>query len=172
MSPSSKQSVGSNTALKDEMVREILLSSRSLQLRAKGCSMLPTVRPGDVLVVERVDLQSIKTGDVVVTARDYEFVSHRVISIENDAEELFITRGDTSAIDDSPVRQSDLLGRVTHVIRKGRVISLPSRLRTIDAISAAIFRRSFPALRALLQMRRRLQSVLPTAKEPIAACHR
>lgn len=153
------------------MACEILLASGSVQLRAQGCSMFPTVRPGDVLVVERVSLQQVRVGDVVVMARDSGFVSHRVISIGKDAGGgLLMTRGDTSVVDDLPVRESDFVGRVGHVIRKAKLIRVPPHLSAIDGMAARIFRHSFPAVRAFMEICRRWQNRFRTPKESIAQC--
>ncbi len=161
----------SAAVLKRDMACEILLSSGSVQLRAQGYSMFPTVRPGDVLIVERVSLQQVKVGDVVVMSRSSGLLSHRVISIGRDAESaLLITRGDTSVVDDLPVRESHLLGRIGYVIRKGKLISVPSRLSAIDNVAARVFRYSFPAVRGVMEMRRRWQKRFRTPKESIAQC--
>jgi len=164
-------SVNSVAVLKRDMAWEVLLSCGSIQLRAQGCSMFPTVRRGDVLVIEQASLQSVKVGDVVVTAGESGLVSHRVVAVGKDAEGgLLITRGDTSAVDDLPVPESDLLGRVGFVIRNGDRISVPSHLSAIDGAVARTFRRLLPAVRPFMEMRRRLQNGFRTPKEPIAQC--
>lgn len=155
--------------LKRDMACQILICSGSVRLPAQGRSMFPAIRPGDVLLIEQVSMQSVKVGDVVVTSGDSGFVSHRVMLIGKDAEGgLLIARGDTSTFDDLPVRESDLLGRVAYAIRNGNRISVhPSAIRSV---AAAVFRRTFPALRAFTQTRRRLQKSFRTQKESSAQC--
>ncbi len=164
-------SASSAVSLKREMAWEILLSFGSMQLRAQGYSMFPTLRRGDVLNVERVEPQQVRVGDVVVMARGSGFVSHRVVSTGKDVEGgLLVTRGDATAVDDLPWRESDLLGRVRHVIRNGNRIAVPSHLNAIRALVARLFCRSFPVIRAVIEVRGRLRNGFRTPNQSIAQC--
>jgi signal peptidase I len=155
--------------LKGDMAREVLLSSGSMELRARGSSMFPTVRPGDVLMIEPAGTEQVRVGDVVVTANDSGFVSHRVVAIGNDDKGAWlITRGDASTVSDFAVRDNDLVGRVAYMIRKGKIIPVRSHLRLIDGLATKIFRHLFPAVRALMEIRGRRQSGFRTPKESIA----
>ncbi len=77
-------------------------------------SMFPTIQKGDVLTI--AGPVSPGTGDVVVFALDGALVCHRVVGVEPDG--TIRTRGDASARDDAPIRQRDVIGRVT-TIRRG-----------------------------------------------------
>ena len=55
--------------LKCELAREVLRSSGTLRLRVTGWSMLPTVMPGDTLIVDRAG-GGVSRGDIVLFARD------------------------------------------------------------------------------------------------------
>lgn len=89
-----------------------------------GNSMAGTFRPGDYLIIESVRLADVRPGDVVIyrgqeNARESEEVVHRVVAIAPDG---LVTRGDNNPrVDDMPVSQEALLGRVTRVERAGRV---------------------------------------------------
>jgi signal peptidase I len=89
-----------------------------------GNSMAGTFRPGDYLAIEPVRVADVRHGDVVVyrgqkEAGESEEIVHRVVAITPDG---LVTRGDNNPrVDDMPVSQEALLGRVTHVERAGRV---------------------------------------------------
>jgi signal peptidase I len=153
-------------ALKCELAKEVLLSSGSLRFPAIGHSMLPAVWPGDTLVVERVSVDGVRVGDVLVVGRQGRLCAHRVIAKAGDSENpKWITQGDALPVPDCPVSENELLGRVGYVVRKGRLIALASELSAVEKLIAKIVRRSILAARALVYLNRLRrtseQSVLP-----------
>src|SRR5271154_6433672 len=99
---------GTATAVKCELAGEVLRKFGSLQVPAIGWSMLPTVRPGDTLVVERIAPDQVRAGDVVVTGRGGTLVGHRVVSLPGGlADRRWITQGDALALPDQPVRENE-----------------------------------------------------------------
>ena len=78
--------------------------------------MLPSVWPGDILLIHRAEFSGLCTGDLLFYARDGGFVVHRVVGKNVDAA---ITRGDASVRDDDPVAPSRVLGKVA-LIERGR----------------------------------------------------
>jgi signal peptidase I len=142
-------------ALKCELACEVLRSFGTLRFPAIGWSMLPTVWPGDTLVVERVSQDQVRVGDVVVVGRDGELCGHRVIGMTDDPENpQWITQGDALPVPDRPVAGNELLGRVTYLIRGGRLIEVPAQLGVVDSLIAKVVRRSTPAARALVYLHR------------------
>ncbi len=73
-------SLGNANALKCELAGEVLRSSGTLRLRVTGWSMLPTVMPGDTLVIEHVSSDAVSEGDIVLFVRDRRFFVHRVVT--------------------------------------------------------------------------------------------
>src|SRR5258708_30435290 len=69
----------SKHSLKCELAAQVLRSFGILRLQVTGLSMLPSVRPGDVLFIERRDLREIAAGDIVLFARQGKLVAHRVL---------------------------------------------------------------------------------------------
>lgn len=84
-------------------------------------SMLPVLKPYDLIVVERTTVDQIKVGDIVVFdthIEEYGIVAHRAVEVFDDRGKIGIdTKGDNA---DSPdpwvVHDEDLIGRVTHVV--------------------------------------------------------
>jgi signal peptidase len=81
-------------------------------------SMRPTFKPGDALLLQRVDSSALKSG-VVVSYRSSrnpnELVTHRVSQVHQ-GQGSFQTKGDALTVPDPTVRDSLLIGRVTTVL--------------------------------------------------------
>ena len=122
----------SHTA-KCELAAEVVRSFGTLRLRVTGCSMLPSVWPGDVLLAHREDIAKISRGDIVLFSREGQLVAHRVVSTIGGPENpSLITRGDAQLAPDSPVAAGELLGRVVSILRAGKWIE-PSRKMSFPA---------------------------------------
>jgi putative nucleotidyltransferase-like protein/peptidase S24-like protein len=116
-----------------DIIRVALGEGARVWLVARGGSMSPTIRSGaQVLVEPRQADDALHAGDVVFAApRNASPVIHRVLRFDGNAAVL---RGDALDYDDAPVDDAEILGRVTHVRRAGRIKALgnrpPSALRT------------------------------------------
>ena len=112
---------------KVELVAEILRSGGGVQIKARGCSMLPAMWPGDLLTVEPLAGREIVRGDIVVVLRDRRFFVHRIVgSKKRNSGSHWITRGDAMPQNDPPAAAGHLLGRVVRICRGGRIF-IPSR---------------------------------------------
>jgi Peptidase S24-like len=102
------------------LAAEALRSWGTLQLRATGVSMLPTLWPGDLVTVESRQREQVGPGEIVLYMRQGRFFIHRIVSrdLTGDAV-LLATRGDCMFEDDPPVRSSEVLGKVTQIWRSG-----------------------------------------------------
>jgi hypothetical protein len=159
-------------ALKCELACEVLRSFGNLCFSATGWSMLPTLWPGDTLVVDRVTRDLIKVGDVVLVGRDGRLCAHRVVAVAGDSRNPhWLTQGDAMLAPDRPVNENELLGRVAYVIRAGRLKAVPSQLSVAERLTAEIVRRSVPAARALVYLHRMIQTPQkPSPQESILPC--
>jgi signal peptidase I len=141
-------------ALKCDLASEVLRSFGNLRFAATGWSMLPAVWPGDTLVVERVSPDQVRVGNVVLVGREGRLCAHRVVSkAESFGSALWITQGDAMCAPDPPVIENELLGRVSYLIRAGKLIDVPTELSAVERLAAKIVRRSVPAARALVYLR-------------------
>jgi signal peptidase I len=153
---------------KCDLAREVLRAFGPLRLPATGWSMLPAVWPGDTLVVEPVSSDQVRIGNVVVVGRDGKLCGHRVVSIVEDPENpRWITQGDALPVPDRPVGESELLGRVTYLIRAGRLIRVPAELSVVDKLIAKTIRRCFPAARVLVYLHRMVHAPGKSAPEEL-----
>ena len=131
------------TALKCELASEVLRSFGQLRFPASGWSMLPTVWPGDTLVVERVMHDRVRIGDVVVVGRHGKLCAHRVIGTAGDSQNpQWITQGDALPVPDRPVAENELLGRVAYLIRRLSVAPFLWRAPSSICIAWFVFQRN------------------------------
>lgn len=155
------------SAVKCELATEVLRSFGSLRFAATGWSMLPAVWPGDTLVVARVGQDQVRIGDVVLVGREGKLCAHRIIGTDGDPDNpQWITQGDALPKPDRPVAGNELLGRVTYLIREGKLIPMPAELSVAESMVAKVIRRSVPAARALVYLHRMRQ----TPEESILPC--
>ena len=149
--------------LKCELASEVLRSSGSLRLRVTGWSMLPTVWPGDTLVIDRIPSEAVVSGDIVLFGRDQRLFAHRVVTrgvVTNGQthEAEILTRGDAMPAPDPPVPESDLLGKVSFILRNGKCIEPSRRLCLWQRTLATVLRRSTFAARIVVGIHGLLQT--------------
>jgi len=132
------------------IAQEVLGRGRALRFRAKGGSMSPFIRNGDV--VEVVPLKGkINLGDIVLYCSSHgNPVVHRVIQRRK---ESIITKGDSVPTSDEPVLSRQVLGRVVSVEKNGWRIRLdtpPGRLlNVLLAIISPFSFLTYPPLKLL-----------------------
>jgi len=134
-------------ALECELAGEALSSSGRLRLRVKGWSMLPAISPGYTLVIEPARSESVGKGDIVLVRRDGRLFAHRVSGKSGTASDFqIVTQGDGMANPDPPVSSSQLLGKVSFVVRDRRCLE-PTRIPGLSmrAVSALVRRSSWAA---------------------------
>jgi signal peptidase I len=102
-----------------ELAAASLRKTGALRLRVSGSSMLPAILPGDVLSIRQVSAAQAAAGDVVLFRREDRFFVHRVLRREAGG---LVTRGDALAAADPPVADSELLGKVVAIERRGRPV--------------------------------------------------
>ena len=164
------QSQADEHAVKVELAAEVLTSSGRLRLGVTGWSMLPTVWPGDTLVIERANSEAVSEGDIVLFRRDGRFFVHRVIGkITRDL--AILTRGDAMTLPDPPVPDSDLMGKVVLIQRKGKRVK-PGRDLSLSARTvAAAVRRSETIARVVVGVHGMLHGLLgQNSNHRAAAC--
>ncbi len=116
----------SKHSLKCELAAQVLRSFGMLRLQVTGLSMLPSVRPGDILFIERRDMREIAAGDIALFARQGKLVAHRVLCKTTVGGGVLhaITRGDALLSLDDPVSPTELLGSVRHILRAGTHVEI------------------------------------------------
>jgi len=132
------------------IAQEVLGRGRILKFKAKGGSMSPFIRNGDVVEVVPVK-GKINLGDVVLYRPFHgNSIIHRVIQR---GKESIVTKGDSVPNSDQPVLSKQVLGRVMVVEKNGCRIRLDSPMgRLLNMLLATMSPFSFliyPSLRLL-----------------------
>jgi hypothetical protein len=105
-----------------ELLRATLAKGMSFRFRAKGFSMDPFIRDGDMITVGPLADQSPGLGDVVAFIQEEtgKLLVHRVIRIKGNS---CLIRGDNSAGADGLIPRAHILGRVKRVERDDKNVS-------------------------------------------------
>jgi len=97
--------------------------------RVSSGSMIPAYEIGDVIIVKECDAKELKVGDVCTyngTKGEFagKIVTHRVIKsvFEENGEHYIQTKGDANPIADTPIKITDVLGKVEMKIGFLRVL--------------------------------------------------
>ena len=134
------------------LAAEILRSTGTLQLRATGVSMLPTLWPGDCLTIQSYNFEQAEPGDLALYARDGRFFIHRILRKCAAGEKFLITRGDSMPCEDPQVLDRDLLGKVTAIHRHGSCITPARKLSPSRLLAAWLLCHWSFVLRAALRI--------------------
>lgn len=122
-----------------EISAEILRSGRAVRFQARGDSMSPLVRDGDVLTVHPADAGSIRLGDVVLFTDGHgRPLVHRVIRKVAGREGIhFTVQGDRVSQPDGEIPAARVHGRVTAIERAGvRIDMNQPGLRLLGLVAA------------------------------------
>ena len=144
-----------------EILMAVLAKGASFRFQAKGSSMWPFMKNGDVITVSPLSRTSPSLGDVVVFVRPDTGnpVVHRVVGRRGD---LLLMKGDNSPAPDGLFPSRDVVGRVTRVERDGKSFSGglgPERyLLTIISWTGILLARLPPVWSFLRFVKRRLKT--------------
>ncbi|MHB8094429.1 MAG: S24/S26 family peptidase [Candidatus Aminicenantales bacterium] len=105
------------------LLQGVLSRGVPFRFQAKGFSMSPLIRDGDVLTVSPINDGRIRLGDIVafVSPANGKLAVHRVVGIENGQLEI---KGDNVDERDGFIPEKKILGVVTSAERRGRKIRL------------------------------------------------
>src|ERR1700730_8026845 len=94
---------GSDSARFEALSRELLNEGLCVRFEARGASMSPCIRDGEVVHVTPVIVSKLRKDDIVLTKSNNGFPVHQLVSAEH-AKYFFVTRGDCGQQDDPAVR--------------------------------------------------------------------
>ena len=127
--------------------------------------MYPFLKPGDRLVVKRLPSENYQIGDVVIKRNiENRLMAHRLVKLLPNGRG--ITKGDSLlALDPEPVDLSCLIGRVEMAVRKGRLISISSGIRSrAKGFYATLSRKGLTSGSIKLRIKDALVSQAPSGK--------
>ncbi|MDT8381833.1 MAG: S24/S26 family peptidase [Brevefilum sp.] len=109
-----------------DLTRDLLRMGKSVRFQARGMSMKPLVRDGDILLIEPLGQRLPRLGDVVLcqTAKG-RVLAHRVIGRQGKpGVYTYLIQGDRAAHSDGWMELEQIWGRVSKLERGDRVINL------------------------------------------------
>lgn len=102
-----------------ELIQDAFTKGISFRFQAKGFSMLPFIRDGDVITLTSLSRSCITFGDSVafIHPETGKLVIHRLISRHGNS---YIIKGDNVFKPDGLITREDILGYVARVERNGK----------------------------------------------------
>ena len=100
---------GHDSEMFEEFIRPMLQQGLSVRFEARGCSMSPAIRDGEVVEVTPVRLTDLRKDDIVLAKSVTGFRLHRIVSLDT-PRDIIITRGDCGQEDDPPLTGAQVLG--------------------------------------------------------------
>jgi hypothetical protein len=97
------------SSLFETLTRELLQRGNTVRFQARGGSMSPAIRDGEIVHVTPVIISQLRHGQILLIKTDHGFRVHRLMVADPD-KNVFITRGDCGLQDDPPVRREAILG--------------------------------------------------------------
>src|ERR1035437_7284920 len=108
-----------------EFAESILDENHQISIRMQGYSMYPTLKAGDVGLVENCIPYELKVGDIIVFKVQDRLIAHRLVDIYKKAgETLFLSKGDKNNFTDTPFTSEALLGKINSIKRGKRILSM------------------------------------------------
>lgn len=103
------------------LLRDVLAKGKAFRFRAKGSSMSPFVKDGDIITVSPLRGREPRTGEIAafLHPKTGRVAVHRIVRT---AGGLFLLRGDNSLDADGALHRERILGIVTEVLREGKRI--------------------------------------------------
>jgi len=107
-----------------ELIKAVLVTETPLRFHAKGFSMLPFIKDGDLVTLSPLTASRPGLGEVIafIHPETKRVVIHRIISKKNGYS--LILKGDNSTRKDILFQRNNILGYVTKVERDGKKVFL------------------------------------------------
>jgi uncharacterized repeat protein (TIGR01451 family) len=101
---------------------DCLQAGLRVRFQARGASMSPAIRDGEMVYVKPASQGRLRRGDIVLVKSDYGFRLHRLVRADS-RRNVFVTRGDCGQQNDPAVRHDQILGvAIAKDVRVGKRI--------------------------------------------------
>jgi hypothetical protein len=87
----------------------LLRAGNGIRFQARGASMSPAIRDGEIVHVKSTPLAELRRGDIVLVKGEMGFRLHRLVVADTE-QDVFITRGDCGQQDDPAVSGEQIVG--------------------------------------------------------------
>ncbi len=108
-------------SMPESSFEEIIERDGKLVYTNRGFSMYPLIRQHrDLLVISKKPKERLKKYDVVLFKRNNKYILHRIIAVN---ENSYDTTGDHNWWKEKDVRDEEIIGVLTSLVRDGKEIS-------------------------------------------------
>ena len=146
--------------------RELLNGGNGIRFQARGASMSPAIRDGEIVHVKSAVLAELRRGDIVLVKGEMGFRLHRLM-IADVERDVFITRGDCGLQDDPAVSGEEIVGIAeAKEVRVGRSM-VSARL---NGFGGQIWCAAARAQRVAGKLLARMTSLLSRGREQFRVC--
>jgi len=144
-----------------DFAEALLDDNHQLSYKLKGNSMYPTLKAGDVGLVEKCSIEDLKVGDILVYKTNNTLVGHRLVDISiANTEYILTTKGDKCYKSDIPFSSEALLGRINTFLRKERVKKTDSiRMKMLGFIALHFSKQAIPIYDLMLGIKSKFNSL-------------
>ena len=113
-------------------VADLLLRHGHFHFRVCSDSMMPALRPGELLHLAPARYEQLAAGDLVAARVGATLICHRLIRSYTDEQGVrwLVTKGDRSPVEDDSIRAELVIGRVTRVTRPPLLNLMLWRMKT------------------------------------------
>ena len=122
----------------EAFTRELLKAGLCVRFEARGASMSPCIRDGEIVHITPVIVSKLRKDDIVLARSNNSFRVHRLVLVDQE-NDTFVTRGDCGQQDDPAVRGEEILGIATakevRVRTKSRACEIRRTRRTAPSWS-------------------------------------
>ncbi|MDD9266542.1 signal peptidase I [Paenibacillus sp. GCM10023248] len=109
-----------------QLIARVIRKQGWIELPARGTSMYPWIKKGDVCRFVDAEAANIRKGDILLYHTPYgSMVAHRFCRLETgkqDREHRYVCKGDSNLAADEPITRDQLLGKMVWTERNGRII--------------------------------------------------
>jgi Peptidase S24-like len=156
-------------AVRLNLAADVLHRFGEVRFVAHGSSMIPSIYPGDLLTVRSESIADARHGEIVLFLLSGRFFVHRVMRKWPERNRIFFaTRGDALSQEDPSFDGSQLLGRVTSILRHGKQVKLATRLNPWTKFLRWAVRNSDTFAKTLLAAHLLRTRILSGARPPAA----
>lgn len=107
----------------------LLQTRKYFSLKSQGTSMLPVLRPDDVLYFKKISFHTIKLNDFLIIKKGDRIFTHRLIYKKSN---YIITKGDNNLTSDGKIHPRQIIGKVYQVKRDDKIFN-PEELYLIQS---------------------------------------
>jgi uncharacterized repeat protein (TIGR01451 family) len=116
--------IGADSRLFEDLIRELLQQGLCVRFQARGASMSPVIRDGEIVHVTPVIVSKLRKDDIVLTKSNNGFQLHRLVIVDRERD-TFVTRGDSGLENDPAVRGDQVLG-----VAQAKEVQVGRRIRS------------------------------------------